>query len=184
MRIRLSFLLGFAVAAPLLQANPADDAYIKRKLVEGINSSPTPETELQIREGIMASLRQKLEDILSASNLVKREVDEDRPNAEVARAFNVVADNIQWFCSELVRLYLLIKAQNATSGNTAAPSLSEALTDLAPLGNAVHVSMKELNEALALKPDYSHDADINAAGTRMTAAVNAFKTLTAQADKQ
>lgn len=175
---------GFALSAQTLKADPADDAYIKRELVEGANSSPTPETKLQMREGIMVSLRQKLEDVLSASTLLKREVDEDRPNAEVVRAANVLADNIQWFSSELARLYFLIKAQKATSGNTVDPSLVEKLTDLASLFNRVSVKMKELSEAIALKPRYSQDPDMSAAGIRMTAAVNAFKTLKTQADNR
>jgi hypothetical protein len=145
MRLLSVIILGFSFASPaqVLKADPADDAYIKRKLVEGANSSPTPETELRMHKVITISLRHKLEDILSASSLLKDSVDDDRPNAEVARAANILADNIQWFSSELARLYLLIKAQKATSGNTVDPSLVEKLADLASLFNTVSVKMKE-----------------------------------------
>jgi len=40
MSIRLRLLFGLAVAAQILKADPADDAYIRQKLVEAICSGP------------------------------------------------------------------------------------------------------------------------------------------------
>jgi hypothetical protein len=67
---------------------------------------PLPEGDQHV-----ALLAQELNDVVSASILLKRCVNQDRSNAEAVSAANVLADNYDRLCSHLSQFYFWIEQQ-------------------------------------------------------------------------
>jgi hypothetical protein len=64
----------------------------------------------------VARLAQELNDVESALTLLKRCINQDRPNAETVNAANVLADNYDRLCAHLSQFYFWIKYWAETSG--------------------------------------------------------------------
>jgi hypothetical protein len=189
MSIRLSFVFGFAIAAPLLQANPADDAYIRQKLTEAIKPGATPNPTSALPEGDehVALLAQELDDVASAGILFKRCIDQDRPNAQVINAGNVLADSYERLCVHLSQFYFWFGYWAKTSGKTSDFSMTaqSRLHDLSiRINTTMQDSMSDIIDALAKKPEYAHDPALIAVGKRMSTDANKMLALKARADKQ
>ena len=133
----------------------------------------------------VAMLDQELDDVLSASILLKRCVDQDRSKAEAVNAANVLADNYDRLCAHLIQFYVWIKDWSQTSGKPSEFSIAaqERLHDLVNRVNTVAMSgFQDLADAFKKKPQYDQDLALMAAVQRITASVYAMKTLKARAD--
>lgn len=141
-------------------------------------SQPLPEGDQHV-----ASLAQELDDVVSASTLLKRCINQDRSNAEAVNAANVLADNYDRLCAHFSQFYFWIKYWSKTSGKPSEFSVAaqERLHGLSDRINTVAAnSFQDIADLLAKKPQYN--LVLTAAAQRMMASANTLKTLKAQAD--
>ena len=137
---------------------------------------PLPEGDQHV-----ALLAQELDDVLSASILLKRCINQDRSNVEAVNAANVLADNYDRLCAHFSQFYVWFKYRSKTSGKPSEFSVAalEQLRDLSSRINSVS-SFQDIADALAKKPQYK--LVLMAAVQRLMASANTMITLKAQAD--
>lgn len=140
---------------------------------------PLPEGDQHV-----AMLERELDDVLSASILLKRCFDEERSNAEVVNAANVLADNYERLCAHLTQFYVWIKYPSKTpdkSSEELSSAAKEHLRDLCDRVNTVATSsFQDLADSSNKHPQYNHD--LAAVAQRITSATKAMETLKARAD--
>lgn len=138
--------------------------------------NPSPLIKLHI-----SGLHDKVEDIGSATEGIKADIEHNRPNFRVAKAENVLADDIESYADEFAEVYSLIKPEKGPQGYTADlwptkkfPDLAGMSPDLESIIETVGSFLNELSEAQSSKPDYNNDPDIKAAASRMSATMDAL----------
>jgi hypothetical protein len=141
-------------------------------------NQPLPEGDQHV-----ATLAQELDDVVSASTLLKRCVNQDRSNAEAVNAANVLADNYDRLCAHFSQFYFWFKYWSKTSGKPSEFSIAAQgrLHDLSNRINTVAANtFQDIADALAKKPQYN--LVLTAAVQRMMTSANTLEALKAQAD--
>jgi hypothetical protein len=183
----IALALGFALTAQILKADPADDAYIRQKLLQGLKPDTVPTPALPAGDQHVVLLAEELDDVASAGILFKRCIDQDRPNAEIINAANVLADSYERLCVHLSQFYFWVKYWSRTSGKTSdfSADAQNRLHDLnIRINTVMQDSMSDIGDALERKPRYSHDPTMIVVRKRMLTDAYTMKTLKEQADKQ
>jgi|SRR6516165_999724 len=188
MKLRSIIALGFglAVTTQMLKADSADDARIRQKLLQGLMPDTAPTPALPEGDQHVARLAEELDDLASAGVLLKRCIDQDRPNSQVINAANVLSDSYERLGVHISQFCFWVKYWVETSGKTSDFS-TEAQNRLHDLSIRINMvmqdSMQDIGDALAKKPQYIHDPAIIAVAKRMLTDANRVQILKEQADK-
>jgi hypothetical protein len=149
-------------------------------------ANPDPVSSPPQGDQHVAILAQELDDLLSANNLFKRCIDQDRPGTEAVSAANALADSYDRLCSHLAQFYSWIQIRQK-SGKPSDFS-TEGQQRLTELSGRLHTvltdSVQDIIDALGKKPQYAHDPGMVAAWQRMIASSNRLTNLKGEADKQ
>jgi hypothetical protein len=187
LRSIISLAIGFALSVQIVKADPADDAQIRQELLKGLKPNTAPTPALPEGDQHVVLLAEELDDVASAGILFKRCIDQDRPNAQVINAANVLADSYERLCVHASQFYFWIKYWSKSSGKTSdfSADAQNRLHDLTiRINTVIQDSMQDIGDALGKKPRYTQDPALIAVAKRMLTDANTTKTLKEQADKQ